>query len=505
MKGRTNVGGGGGAGDAYKTVKVGSTNITASGADTIEFVAGTNITLSPDASNKKVTINSTIPLVSIAVTTAPTTTEYTPGETLDLTGIVVTATYLDNTTSVVTNSCTFSPADGATLSESDTSVSISYTEAGVTKTTSQAIDVSFQVYGVEWDGTSTSAFTRTDKAANFTDPVPYYATFSDTPSSPFDTIQPWAGMVRSTDENAGELVAIPKYYYKWTQNGSALKLQISASPFTGSHVSPAHMNRGDGQGERDVIYVGRYMCDSNSQSATNVKPYTALKATHRTGIAALDSDVWQWDFATLWTIMMLYLVEYADWDSQAKIGKGCKVNPSATDGTLQKSGSTDNMPYHTGTSAANRTTMGEVQYRNIEGLWSNKEEFVDGLYVVYASGGSSSTYYVQLNPSLFDNSSTGTEIDAGSTTLGMNANIKTWFVPSTTGLEWALLPKTTDSGGTVGATYVRDTGWIRGDRNLIIGGGSYDNNKYGMFYMAVTGQANGEKYASRLMKLPSNS
>ena len=50
------AGGGGGAGDAYKTVKVGSTNIVASGEDTIEFVAGSNITLTPDASNKRVTI-----------------------------------------------------------------------------------------------------------------------------------------------------------------------------------------------------------------------------------------------------------------------------------------------------------------------------------------------------------------------------------------------------------------------------------------------------------------
>ena len=52
-----NGGGGGGSVDnAYKIVKVGSTNITASGEDTIELVAGSNVTLTPDASLKKVTI-----------------------------------------------------------------------------------------------------------------------------------------------------------------------------------------------------------------------------------------------------------------------------------------------------------------------------------------------------------------------------------------------------------------------------------------------------------------
>ena len=51
------IGGGGGAvNNAYKNIKVGTTTITASGEDTIEFVAGTNVTLTPDAANKTVTI-----------------------------------------------------------------------------------------------------------------------------------------------------------------------------------------------------------------------------------------------------------------------------------------------------------------------------------------------------------------------------------------------------------------------------------------------------------------
>lgn len=49
--------GSGGTADAYKTVKVGSTNVVASGEDTLELVAGSNVTLTPDASLKKVTIS----------------------------------------------------------------------------------------------------------------------------------------------------------------------------------------------------------------------------------------------------------------------------------------------------------------------------------------------------------------------------------------------------------------------------------------------------------------
>lgn len=51
------AGGGGGASDAYKTVKVGATEIVASGEDTIEFVAGSNVGITPDAINKKITIS----------------------------------------------------------------------------------------------------------------------------------------------------------------------------------------------------------------------------------------------------------------------------------------------------------------------------------------------------------------------------------------------------------------------------------------------------------------
>ena len=50
-------GGGGGNTDTYGHVKVGSVTIDASGDDTIELVAGSNVTLTPNATNKSVTIS----------------------------------------------------------------------------------------------------------------------------------------------------------------------------------------------------------------------------------------------------------------------------------------------------------------------------------------------------------------------------------------------------------------------------------------------------------------
>ena len=80
-------------------------------------------------------------LVKIEVTTSPTTVNYTEGDALDLTGLVVTATFDDGSTMDVTSQCNISPAAGTVLATTDTSVNISYTYKGVTRSTAQIIVV----------------------------------------------------------------------------------------------------------------------------------------------------------------------------------------------------------------------------------------------------------------------------------------------------------------------------------------------------------------------------
>ncbi|MDY6276251.1 MAG: hypothetical protein SPL75_02050, partial [Bacilli bacterium] len=59
----------------------------------------------------------------IDVTTAPTTTVYTDGQSFDKTGMVVTATYSDGSTANVTDQCQISPT---VLTESTTAVTITF-------------------------------------------------------------------------------------------------------------------------------------------------------------------------------------------------------------------------------------------------------------------------------------------------------------------------------------------------------------------------------------------
>lgn len=94
------------------------------------------------------TITVTRVLSSIAIITQPTKRNYTTGETLNLTGMVVKATFNSGNSAVVT-SYTTSPANGSTLNTTGTiTVTVSYSENGVTRTASTTVTVSVKI--VTW-------------------------------------------------------------------------------------------------------------------------------------------------------------------------------------------------------------------------------------------------------------------------------------------------------------------------------------------------------------------
>lgn len=351
-----------------------------------------------------------------------------------------------------------------------------------------SVTVSFaQIYGVQWDGTASTTWSRTDAAETFVNPTP--AVNNGNGSSPFDAIMPWAGMVVEDDATAGKLVKIPKYWFKWTRSGNGMKLQISNGPEAGFHVSPAHADRGDGKGERDYVYVGRYHCNTSYKSQAGSQPAASMtRAAARSSIHNLGSTYWQYDFAMYWTIMMLYLVEYANWNSQATIGYGC--SPS---GSKFNMGATDNMVYHTGTSAASRTTYGSVQYRHIEGLWDNVYDWCDGIRF------SGSTVYCIANPASFSDTSGGTNVGTRATSSGW---ISGWTNPTADGFEYALYPNAVSGSET---TYVCDYCNYIASGVVLRVGGDYGQNQYrGAFcldgyYAASSASTN---IGCRLQKLP---
>lgn len=343
------------------------------------------------------------------------------------------------------------------------------------------------IYGVVWDGTSTTVWSRTDEAASFVNPTPYRAGATSY-GSPFDNLYPWSGMVRVTDAVAGELVAIPKFWYKWTKSGNSLKLQIADKETDGFHVSPAHADRGDGKGERDIVYIGRYHCNTNNyKSQSGVKPKANItRSTARTSIHNLGSNIWQSDIQMRMTIWMLYLVEFADWNSQKTIGKGCGNN-SAT----ENMGYTDSMPYHTGTTLASRDSYGlGTQYRYIEGLWDNVYDWGDGCY--YNSNGLN----IINTPSSFSDNSGGTAVGVPSSGWP-----SAFTVATVAGLEWVIYP--TASGGSE-MTYSADYWGFNASFPCLYFGGYYnqDGNR-GLFCVYCDSASDSvASIGCRLQKLP---
>lgn len=338
------------------------------------------------------------------------------------------------------------------------------------------------IYGASWDGTSTTKWSRTDEAAEFTDPVPYVAG-AKSYGSPFDDRLPWSGMVKS-ERTGGTMVAIPKFWYLLEQSGSGMSIKIADKKVAGYSVSPVHMDRGDGNGERDVVYVGRYHCASGYKSKTGSPPLTSMtRSSARTSIHSLGSAIWQCDFAMRFTLWLLYIVEFADWNSQAKIGYGC--SPSSNTFTM---GYTDSMPYHTGTDQSSRATYGGTQYRNIEGLWDNVLDWCDGCY--YNSNGLN----IILNPSEFSDSSNGTAVGVPSNGWPSAFKVKTnggfpMFIP------------TSASGND--ATYSCDN-WIFSSSYpcLYVGGYYSRNSGYGLFYVCYSASDYGGHIGCRLQELP---
>lgn len=342
-----------------------------------------------------------------------------------------------------------------------------------------------KIYGVTWDGSSTTKLMRTDGAKDFAAPVA--AVGNGSGSSPFDNIMPWSGMKRVIqDEN--ELVAIPKYYLKVTHD--PFTVQISSEYFEGFQVSPAHRDRGDGQGERDVVYIGRYECDDSYMSRTGKSPKASTNlATFRSGIAALGAEYWQADFALQLTWWYLYIVEFADWNGQTAIGQGV-VNFSAKINT----GGTDSMIYHTGR-AAGTDGQTAIQYRGVENPWGNVREWRDGIIF------SDTNICTYNNPANFVDTYNGTGATMWSNKRAAEAGwIKAWGYDSNDASF--IYPSTVGGSET---QYVPDhCNYNTGVCALNVGGSWSDRTSAGPFYLNGyhTPTSTSAYIGSRLQKLP---
>ena len=356
------------------------------------------------------------------------------------------------------------------------------------------------VYGVEWELTG-QTLSRTGAAAEFTNPVPYVNNGMSVEScgSPFDNLYPWNGMVRETVDG-NEVVKIPKFWYKIEKTNSKLSIQIAGAPRTGFNVSPAHRARGS-YPEQDYVYIGRYHSDSNYKSTSGVIPVANItRATARTNQAAIGSGYYQLDFSLWVTIWMLYLVEFANWNTQSMIGYNCGNNS-----LKENTGSTDTMPYHTGTMQASKTTYGVgVQYRYIEDPWGNVLDWCDGItFGPDENNNAGEGIYCFEDFSNYSDSYNA----PGAVLVGRRANVSNYIQDfdqsNVSGFDWVLYPGNGDTASSQSqipdSCYFNAAGVV-----LFVGGYYYQYAHYGLFYLGGSGTASvqGGSIGVRLQKIP---
>lgn len=355
------------------------------------------------------------------------------------------------------------------------------------------------VFGVCWDtSNSSTALTRLTKTSDpygfvtksvTTEPVPAVGTGAG--SSPFDSYAPWNGMKECnlspnglvdawkgdsgfSRNNTQTMVFIPEFYVAQKRSGTKQYFYVSDNPKTGFTKHP-------GSGK----YVGKYHAANDyCRSMTKSSPWVnCTRANFRKGVKNIGSTKFHlYDFATYCALIWLYIVEFADWNTQSKIGRGYVDSHNST----INSGETDSMTYHTGRGAGNDGSTA-VQYRWIENLWGNVYQWIDGFN---ANG---TTAYYCTDPSEYADDTT-----TGYTQIG-TLPASGWIKDLTVTDNGLLIPKAVGGSET---TFIPDyadssSGW----RVLFVGGGWSNGSGAGLlcFYAYVSSSYSYSSFSARLL------
>ena len=326
---------------------------------------------------------------------------------------------------------------------------------------SKSLTLSYaNVFGVCWDtSNSSTALTRLTPETDpyglvtcsvTTEPKPAFGTGSG--SSPFDDFMPWSGMQKTT-MNSDVMVFIPAFYVAQKRSGTKQYFYVSDKAKTGFTKHP-------GSGK----YVGRYPVAAGFVTVSGAQPAVNFTRATARFYAKNKGSKWHlYDFATYCAIIWLYLVEFADWNCQNKIGRGyVDGNSSAL-----SSGGTDSMTFHTGF-ASGTSGKTAVQYRWIENLWGNVSQWVDGFNT------DGPTAYYCTDPSKYaDDTATGY------TNIGIRS-ASGWIKDLTITDNGLLIPKT--SGGSE-TTYIPDYVYSNPEWRVLRVGGRWNyGSNAGLLY-----------------------
>lgn len=340
------------------------------------------------------------------------------------------------------------------------------------------------IVGNVWNwGNDSTALTRMTEASDpngyvntdiTTEPVAAVGTGAG--SSPFDELQPWAGMYECNHDGNGvtyrkgeegfsrtdndTVIWLPEYWMKVINDvaGSKTYYYLASAEVEG-------FTKMEGSGK----FTGRYKTGGGYVTKSGVAPQAGTtRATCRTQSKAKGGKWRMNDYATWCAYTFLYLVEFADWDSQSKIGRGYVDGNSGAVNT----GGTDSMTYHTGRAAGTDGKV-SVQYRGIEDPWGNVYEWIDGINFNNLKA------YVCVDPSKYADDTDTDYTDTGVTIPASFGWIKQ-LTPSET-VAWMFFLPTAIGGSET--TYIPDqAGSGSGWRLCCVGGQWLNGSGAGLFH-----------------------
>ena len=341
------------------------------------------------------------------------------------------------------------------------------------------------VFGVSWDTTNSSPeLTRLtiDTDPNHfvtvnidTEPVPAVGTGEG--SSPFDNYLPWMGMEEYNIVNGeilykqGEegfsrssydtMVYIPEFWYYIERIQDNVRFYISSEPRENFSKHPGSNK-----------YISRYEIIENNGTYMSISGYSPKVSinigTMRTNCASKGNGWQQDDFMCYQARNLLYLVEFANFNSQNMLGSGISGDSAA-----HNTGETDAMIYHTGR-AEGTNNLSAVQYRHIENPYGNVQTFVDGILI------NEHEVFLCTDPQYYGNEITENYLSTGITTPDSNDYPKDLIFSDS--YSWALIPS--KLGGST-STYLCDYYYQASDLRILLVGGSWsygDNAGFWFFY-----------------------
>lgn len=343
------------------------------------------------------------------------------------------------------------------------------------------------VYGVNWDPT-TDTYERTGIAAgvalstsyagiiqtkmkrcvlNADGTVKYYLSATDSTKKADGS----AAIIDGTDGNV--MVEIPKFWYKYENVGGVHKWSISDAAQTGYEVHPAFIRGGVEKSFRYYCaYQGYTLSTKLISGSGRVPTASKTRATFRTEAAANGTGWSQIDWNLLIAVQLLYLVEYANFNTQAMLGQGITSGGTYTAVT----GSSNSLG--NASSPSTNTNTQFMSYRGIENWYGQIYKFIDGVNI------NERVYYVNNNPTTFaDDVFTGDYINTGITSATADGYVKN-LVASGKGFV-----ASSTSGGS-SSTFVPDYFYQSTSMRIMLFGGNAGGDAFaGGFFLHASSPA----------------